>query len=238
MVSLYLGEDAFLGSHEIGTYAQFRFSSCKGFLLPPHPQVISPVSRKRFARSPAGSMKQYPLSILKSPTRATYESLLEGSRLCSDVKNTPPLHIEPVAALRADDANEHVATSRTAHYCSHAAHIDGERTNRPGGAAMSTRFLNERHFKRENFSQDAACGIPIECRIVHLGTSCRTETLRFDAYRLISQRQQICCSCFDERCRATDVGERMLLHRPGDISQELGVDATAVARPSWRLRPG
>jgi hypothetical protein len=30
----------------------------------------------------------------------------------------------------------------------------------------------------------------------------------------------------------------MLLHRPGDLSQELGVDATAVARPSWRLRPG
>src|SRR2546425_10525440 len=56
MVSLYLGEDAFLGSHEIGTYAQFRFSSCKGFLLPPHPQVISPVSRKRFARSSAGSL--------------------------------------------------------------------------------------------------------------------------------------------------------------------------------------
>src|SRR5579859_5901740 len=86
---------------------------------------------------------------------------LEVSRLCSDVKNTYPLHIEPVAALRADYANEHVVTSRTAHYRSHAAHIDGKRTNRPGGAAMSTRFLNERHFKRENFSQDAACGIPI-----------------------------------------------------------------------------
>jgi len=47
MVNLYPGEDAFLGSHEIGNYAQFRFSSWKGFLLPPHPQVISPVSRKR-----------------------------------------------------------------------------------------------------------------------------------------------------------------------------------------------
>src|SRR5438132_11454867 len=56
MVSLYLGEDAFLGSHEIGNDAQFRFSSCKGFLLPPHPQVISPVSRKRFARSSAGAL--------------------------------------------------------------------------------------------------------------------------------------------------------------------------------------
>src|SRR5438132_1737950 len=181
------------------------------------------VSRKSSSRHYAQDMAQSPL---------------DGSRLCSDVKNTHPLHIEPVAALRADDANEHVVTSRTAHYRSYATHIDGEFTNRPGGAAMSTRSLNERHFKRENFSQDAACGIPIECRIVHLGTSCRTETLRFDAYRLISQRQQICCSCFDERCRATDVGERMLLHRPGDISQELGVDATAVARPSWRLRPG
>src|SRR5437763_11420803 len=56
MVSLYLGEDAFLGSHEIGNDAQFRFSSCKGFLLPPHPQVRSPVSRKRFARSHASSL--------------------------------------------------------------------------------------------------------------------------------------------------------------------------------------
>src|SRR5437868_4957505 len=95
------------------------------------------------------------------------QSLLEASWLCSDVKNTHPLHIEPVAALCADDANEYVVTGRTAHYRSHVAHIDGERTNRPGGAAMPTRFLNERHFKRENFSQDAACGIPIECRIVH-----------------------------------------------------------------------
>ena len=83
------------------------------------------------------------------------------------MKNAHPLHIEPAAALRADDANEHVVTSRTAHYRSNAAHIDGERTNRPGGAAMSTRSFGQRHFKRENFSQDAARGIPIECRIVH-----------------------------------------------------------------------
>jgi len=32
---------------------------------------------------------------------------------------------------------------------------------------MSTGFLNERHFKGENFSQDAACGIPIEGRVIH-----------------------------------------------------------------------
>src|SRR5258708_12339551 len=93
--------------------------------------------------------------------------MLEGSGLGSDVKNTHPLHIEPVAALRADDANERAVTSRTAHYRSHAAHIDDERTNRAGGAAMITRSLNERHFKRENFSQDAPSRIPIQCRIVH-----------------------------------------------------------------------
>jgi len=32
---------------------------------------------------------------------------------------------------------------------------------------MSTGFLNERHFKGENFSQDAACGIPIEGCVIH-----------------------------------------------------------------------
>src|SRR3989442_8187104 len=101
------------------------------------------------------------------PSRPQCLPKLEVSRLCSDVKNTHSLHIEPVAALRADDTNEHVVTRRTVHYRSHTAHIDGECTNRPGGAAMSTRFLNERHFKRENFSQDAACSIPIECRVVH-----------------------------------------------------------------------
>src|SRR5260370_10271240 len=72
----------------------------------------------------------------------------EVSRLCSDVENTHPLHIKPVAALRADDANEHVATSRTPHYRSHAAHIYGERTNRPGRPAIITRLLTEHHFKR------------------------------------------------------------------------------------------
>src|SRR5260221_12613861 len=158
--------------------------------------------------------------------------------LCSDMKDTHPLHIEPVAALRADDAHEHVVTRRTAHDRPHGALVDGEFTNHPGAAAMRTGSFGERHFKGENFSQDTACGIPIKCRIVHLGPSCRTETLRFDARRLISQWQQRCCRCFDERCRATDVGEGMLLHRPGDLSQELSVNATAGARPSWRLAPG
>ena|SRR6266446_9673921 len=55
-ISRYPGEDAFLSSHKVGKYAQHRFSSCKGFLLPPHPQVGTPVSRKRFARSYAPSM--------------------------------------------------------------------------------------------------------------------------------------------------------------------------------------
>src|SRR5260370_41363057 len=50
-ISRYPGEDAFLGSHKGGDCTQHRFSSCKGFLLPPHPQVRTPVSRKRFARS-------------------------------------------------------------------------------------------------------------------------------------------------------------------------------------------
>src|SRR5258708_33546036 len=169
---------------------------------------------------------------------AMMESHPKGLWLCLEVKDTPPLHIEPLAAFRADDAHEHVVTRRTAHDCPHGALVDGEFTNHPGAAAMRTGSFGERHFKRENFSQDTACGIPIKCRIVHLGPSCRTETLRFNARRLISQWQQRCCRCFDERCRATDVGEGMLLHRPGDLSQELGVDATAVARPSWRLRPG
>ena len=30
MVGRYPGEDAFLGSHEVGNCAQHRFSSCKG----------------------------------------------------------------------------------------------------------------------------------------------------------------------------------------------------------------
>src|SRR5712692_8295657 len=50
-ISRYPGEDAFLSSHKVGDCTQHRFSSCKGFLLPPHPQVGTPVSRKRFARS-------------------------------------------------------------------------------------------------------------------------------------------------------------------------------------------
>src|SRR5258708_7653557 len=50
-ISRYPGEDAVLGSHKVGDCTQHRFSSCKGFLLPPHPQVGTPVSRKRFARS-------------------------------------------------------------------------------------------------------------------------------------------------------------------------------------------
>src|SRR5216683_314169 len=89
------------------------------------------------------------------------------SGLCFDMQDTHPLHIEPVAALRADDAHEHVVTRRTAHDRPHGAHVDGEFTNHPGGAAMRTRFLNERHFKWENFSQDTACGIPIKCSVVH-----------------------------------------------------------------------
>jgi hypothetical protein len=55
-ISRYPGEDAFLGSHKVGDCTQHRFSSCKGFLLPPHPQVGTPVSRKRFARSSATSV--------------------------------------------------------------------------------------------------------------------------------------------------------------------------------------
>src|SRR5260221_8790203 len=98
------------------------------------------------------------------PNRRRHE---EVSGLCFDVKDTHPLHIEPVATLRADDAHEHVVTRRTAHDRPHGAHVDGEFTNHPGGAAMRTRFLNERHFKWENFSQDTACGIPIKCRVVH-----------------------------------------------------------------------
>src|SRR5260370_14583927 len=95
---------------------------------------------------------------------ALMESYPKGLRLCSDVKDTHPLHIEPVAALRADDAHEHVVTRRTAHDCPHGAHVDGEFTNHPGAAAMSTGSLGDRHFKCENFSQDTACGIPIKCR--------------------------------------------------------------------------
>jgi hypothetical protein len=56
MVSRCLGEDAFLGSHVAGNYAQLRFSRCEGSLLPPHPQVRTPVSRKRFAHSYATSL--------------------------------------------------------------------------------------------------------------------------------------------------------------------------------------
>src|SRR2546421_10060117 len=56
MVSRCLGEDAFLGSHVAGNYAQLRFSSCEGILLPPHPQARTPVSGKRFARSCATSL--------------------------------------------------------------------------------------------------------------------------------------------------------------------------------------
>src|SRR6266851_4208513 len=52
-ISRYPGEDAFLSSHKVGDCTQHRFSSCKGFLLPPHPQVGTPVSRKRFALSSA-----------------------------------------------------------------------------------------------------------------------------------------------------------------------------------------
>jgi hypothetical protein len=32
---------------------------------------------------------------------------------------------------------------------------------------MRTGFLGERHFKWEDFPQDTACGISIECGIVH-----------------------------------------------------------------------
>src|SRR6266446_8744644 len=83
MVSLYLGEDAFLGSHEIGTYAQFRFSSCKGFLLPPHPQVISPVSRKRFARSSAGSLQSYDLAAFLG-TDLAWHAVQAHTGMCRD----------------------------------------------------------------------------------------------------------------------------------------------------------
>src|SRR5258708_17953710 len=55
-ISRYPGEDAFLSSHKVGDCTQHRFSSCKGFLLPPHPQVGTPVSRKRFARFYATSL--------------------------------------------------------------------------------------------------------------------------------------------------------------------------------------
>ena len=55
-ISRYPGEDAFLGSHKVGDCTQHRFSSCQGFLLPPHPQVGTPVSRKRFARPSATSL--------------------------------------------------------------------------------------------------------------------------------------------------------------------------------------
>src|SRR5260370_34956723 len=78
---------------------------------------------------------------------ALKETYPKGLRLCSDVKDTHPLHIEPVAALRADDAHEHVVTRRTAHDCPHGAHVDGEFTNHPGAAAMSTGSFGERHFK-------------------------------------------------------------------------------------------
>jgi hypothetical protein len=49
-------KNAFLGSYKVGNCTQRRFSSCEGFLLPPLPQVRSPVSRKRFARSNAASL--------------------------------------------------------------------------------------------------------------------------------------------------------------------------------------
>src|SRR6266481_5833864 len=66
-ISRYPGEDAFLGSHKVGDCTQHRFSSCKGFLLPPHPQVGTPVSRKRFARSSAGSLTHHKRRTRKIP---------------------------------------------------------------------------------------------------------------------------------------------------------------------------
>ncbi len=55
MVSRYPGEDAVLGSHEVGNWNTPHPTSVlklEGSFLPsPHPQVLSPVSRERIARS-------------------------------------------------------------------------------------------------------------------------------------------------------------------------------------------
>jgi hypothetical protein len=68
MVSRYPGEAAFLGSYKAGNFAQHRFSSCEEFLLPPHPQVLPPVSRKRIARSYAGSLIREAFRLNSSPS--------------------------------------------------------------------------------------------------------------------------------------------------------------------------
>src|SRR3989442_14411794 len=60
MVSRYPGEDAVLGSHEVGNWNTPHPTSVlklEGSFLPsPHPQVLSPVSRERIAPSCATSL--------------------------------------------------------------------------------------------------------------------------------------------------------------------------------------
>ena len=87
-ISRYPGEDAFLSSHEVGDCTQHRFSSCKGFLLPPHPQVGTPVSRKRFALSHATS-----LFALSRPTFYAAQAAWEDSGIVGLVPQpTGPRH--------------------------------------------------------------------------------------------------------------------------------------------------
>src|SRR5260370_2973875 len=93
-----------------------------------------------------------PNSSTSLPLRERYfsalmESYPKGLRLCSDVKDTHPLHIEPAAALRADDAHEHVVTRRTAQDCPHGPPVYFEFTNHPHAAAISTGSFASRLFK-------------------------------------------------------------------------------------------
>src|SRR5213080_2639044 len=86
---------------------------------------------------------------------------LDILQLCYDLKDTHPLHIEPVAAPGTDDAHKRLITGGTAYYRTYGALVDGEFTNCPGGAAMRTGRLGNRHFKGEHFPQDTPCGIAI-----------------------------------------------------------------------------
>lgn len=136
MVSRCPGENAFLGSYKVGNCTQRRFSSCEGFLLPPHPQVRSPVSRKRFAHSYASllimerntSVGNVPMCSASQTAFLTFsDPLLESARLrknhkmtltqprCSAIYSTPTIRRSHPRSPHVEGHEHQFGAMHTAH---------------------------------------------------------------------------------------------------------------------------
>src|SRR5689334_13300984 len=66
------------------------------------------------------------------------------------------------------NADQNLITRWATHNRSHTVHVDGQRTDNILFAAIGANCLNESHFKRKDFVEDAGSGIAIQLIVHHV----------------------------------------------------------------------